>query len=339
MVVTTVDAAQRTQGRLRPLDPARDLGAIANLIADAFADEMDQRGRAALREMRWMAHLSPLVWWWAQADPSFADAFNGFVWEEPVPKGRGRRVVGNVSLSRAPGNRQRWIICNVVVRGDYRGRGIGQQLVDAAIAEARRLRAVGVLLQVYQDNVPALRLYTHRGFQEATGETDLRLETVQPVAPVGAPAYRFRAWQLTDGEATYELAKLVTAPELQWLRPIQVGEYRPAWWDYLGQRLADLLAGRRTYRLSILKDERLVASMSATASFRRGEHRLALLVHPNHRGQVEAALVSRALHILSAMPSRPVRITVDQDHATLPQVLSEYGFQRQRTLLTLWKNF
>lgn len=339
MVLTATDATRQAHGRLRRMDPARDLGAIAALVAEAFADEMDRRGQAALREMRWMARLSPLVWWWAQVDPTFSDAFNGFVWEEPSPKKRGRQIVGNVSLNRAPGDRQRWIICNVVVRADYQGRGIGQQLIDAALAEARLLQAVGVVLQVYEDNLPALRLYTRRGFQEAAGEIELRAESVRPAALLDAPGYRLQAWRPSDGEACYELAQRVIPPALQWLRPIQADQYRPGWWDRLGQSLADLLAGQHLYRLSVWQGKRLAALMVVAASFRRGEHQLALVVHPDHVGRVEAALISRALYMLAAVPSRPVRITVDKDHSALLKVLGDYGFEKQRTLLTLWKGF
>jgi GNAT superfamily N-acetyltransferase len=289
--------------------------------------------------MRWMARLSPLVWWWAQADPSFGDAFNGFVWEEPASRGRGLRVVGNVSLSRAPGNRRRWIICNVVVRADYRRRGIGRQLVDAAIAEAHKIRAVGVLLQVYEDNDTALRLYLSRDFYKATGETDLRLAAIRPTAVVDAPGYHIRAWQPSDGSMAYDLAMAVIPSELQWIRPIDAREYRQDWWSRLGQKLSNLLAGRRTYRLSVLRDRHLVAIMTVTASFKHDEHQLALLAHPDHAGRVADALISRALHMLDAIPSRPVRITVDKDHTSLLEVLARYGFEKQRTLLTLWKNF
>jgi ribosomal protein S18 acetylase RimI-like enzyme len=339
MVVTTVEASEEGRGGLRPLDPTRDLGTVAALIADAFADEMDQRGRAALREMRWMARLSPLVWWWAQADPTFREAFNGFVWEEPAPRGRGARVVGNASLTRAPGNRHRWIICNVVVKADHRRQGIGRHLVDAAINEARIMRAAGVVLQVYQDNGTALRLYLSRGFQVAAGETDLRLARIRPAAIVGAPGYEIRAWQPSDGQGAYDLAMSVTAPELQWVRPINAGEYRTDWWSRAGRTLTDLLRGRRTYRLSVLKDRQLVAAMTVTASFREGGHQVALLIHPDHAGRVEDALIGRALHMLAAIPSRPVNVTADQDHTALLEVLDRYGFERQRTLLTLWKNF
>jgi ribosomal protein S18 acetylase RimI-like enzyme len=339
MVVTTAEISEEVHGGLRPLDPSHDLGAVAGLIGEAFADEMDQRGRAALREMRWMARLSPLVWWWSEADPTFRDSFNGFVWEEPAPRGRGSRVVGNVSLSRAPGNRHRWIVCNVVVRADYRRRGIGRQLVDAAIAEARVMRAVGVLLQVYEDNDTALRLYLARGFQEATGETDLRLSRMRPAAIADAPGYEIRAWQPSDAQAAYDVAMLATPPELQWIRPVNAGEYRTDWWGRLGRLLGGLLAGRRTYRLTALKDRRLAATMAVTASFRDGEHQLALLVHPDHAGLVEDALISRALHMLTAIPPRPIRITADKNSAALLEALDRYGFEKQRTLLTLYKNF
>src|SRR5512139_1637051 len=82
MVVTRATEKGSARGRLRRLDPAQDMGAIAQLIGSAFGNEMDSQGRAALRDLRWMARLSPLVWWWAQADPSFRESYNGFVWEE-----------------------------------------------------------------------------------------------------------------------------------------------------------------------------------------------------------------------------------------------------------------
>jgi hypothetical protein len=79
--------------------------------------------------------------------------------------------------------------------------------------------------------------------------------------------------------------------------------------------------------------------MAVTAAFRQGEHRLDMLVHPDHIGQVEACLISRALYVLASAPSRPVRITVSKEHTATLRVLRDYGFQEQRTLLTLWKDF
>jgi ribosomal protein S18 acetylase RimI-like enzyme len=339
VVTATAEPTQSSHGQLRPLAPARDLGAVADLIAHAFADELDERSRAALRELRWMARLSPLVWWLAQADPMFSESLSGFVWEELSPTGKGGQIVGNVSLSRAPGSRQRWIISNVVVRDEWRGRGIGRRLAEAAIAKAQELGARGVVLQVHEDNFPALRLYTDLGFQEAAGETDLRLETVVSVAFLDAPGYRLRSWQPADGQAAYELAQLATPMARQWIRPVSANAYRWGWWTRLEQAVASLLAGRRIYRLTALKGEQLVAVMTLTAAFRRGGHRLALLVHPDHAGQIEAGLVSRALYMLAAIPARPVEAVVDKDHTAALKAMGDYGFKEQRTLLTLRKDF
>jgi ribosomal protein S18 acetylase RimI-like enzyme len=339
MVVTTTEATWQPEGGLRHMDPTRDLGSIANLIAGAFALELDDRGRAALRELRWMARLSPFVWWWSQADPSFQDALNGFVWEIPSPTGKGRQIVGNVSLNQAPGSRQRYIICNVVVQDAYQRQGIGRKLTEAAIAKAQELGAEGVVLQVYQDNLPALRLYTSLGFQKAAGETELRLGTVRSVAILDAPGYLFRPWRVADGQAACQLARLTMPSSQQWLRPVKAGDYQFSWWIRLGQWLADLTAGREIYRLSVLRDDRLVAIMTVAVALRRHDHRLALLVHPDHAGQVEPALVSRALYMLTGIPSRPVRVTLDKTHTAALKVLHGYGFAEQRTLLTLSKDF
>jgi len=340
MVVTAAtETTKQLQGGLRPLEPTRDLKAITELIAEAFANELDERARAALREMRWMARLSPLVWWLSQADPGFRDAFNGFVWEEPSPQGSGSQIVGNVSLNQAPGSRGRYIICNVVVHDAYRGQGIGRKLTEAAIAEANALRTSGIVLQVYKDNLPALRLYTGLGFQEASGETDLRLDAAKSVAFLDSPGYHCRRWKPADGQAVRELANIVTPRVQQWIRPLSAGKYNADWLTRFGQWFSDLMAGRRIYRLTMLKGERLVAMMTVSAALRRGQHQLSLLVHPDHSGQVEGVLVSRALYMLSAVPAGPIRATVDMDHQAALDVLGDYGFQKGRTLLTLRKDF
>lgn len=353
MVLTAArEATEAARGGLRRMDPSRDLGAIADLIAEAFAQELDDRGRAALREMRWMARFSPLVWWSMQADPSFSDTFNGFVWEEDAPRGggsvatgkghfpkdKGPQIVGNVSLNRAPGSRQRWIICNVVVQEAYRRQGIGRQLTGTAIAEARSLGAEGVVLQVYQENLPALQLYTDLGFRQVAGETDLRLNAVAPVIPLDASEYGFRAWRPADRPAVHHLVRLVTPSAQHWFRPVQPEKYRLDWWTRLGERATALISGRRLYRLVALASDRPVAMMTVTAALRRGTHQVELLIHPDHVGQVETALVSRALHMLAAIPSRPVQVTVDNAHTATLQALKEYGFEEQSTLLTLRKD-
>lgn len=336
---TAVKRHNPTDGRLRPLDPARDLGTIADLIAQAFSDELDRQGQAAIRELRWMARLSPLVWWWAQADPSFRETYNGFVWEEPA-EGRGRPVVvGNANLSRSPGSRHHWVIANVVVRPDQRRRGIARQLLEATITEARQQEAEGVVLQVYRDNWPALHLYTDLGFQEVAGETELEARSIPPAAVVDTLGYRIRPWRPADGQVGYELAIQAIHPAQQWLRPVRPGDYQLDWIARAGQRLAEVLGGRRIVRLVAEADgvppSEMAAVLTVDMAVRDDTHRLSLLIKPRHRGQVEEALVGHALTMLAVAPPRPVLIKVPLDHVAAIRVLGDHGFRERRTLLTL----
>ena len=57
-----MDAVHReVESGIRPFDVGRDLRPVAELIADAFTNELDPRGKAALREMRIMSHVSGLL--------------------------------------------------------------------------------------------------------------------------------------------------------------------------------------------------------------------------------------------------------------------------------------
>lgn len=340
MVVTTAtEASLPWQGRLRPLEPVRDLRDVSRLIGEAFASEMDERGQAVLRELRWMARLSPLVWWLSQVDPGFRDAFRGFVWEVPGAQGRGARVVGNVNVNRAPGNPQWYIVCNVVVAPEHRNRGIGRRLTAAATDEAAGLAAQGILLQVHRDNRPAMHLYADQGFREVSGEVELWAEEVPPAAVMGSVDYRVRPLRPDDGPRLYDLARRAVPAEQQWIRPLQQQDY---WSDALSQmaeRVTALLTGRRTYRLLAAYGQVPVAFASVTTGSGPRPHHVKLLVHPEHAGRVETPLLSRALHLLAAAPARPVRATLYTTDEAALKVLGSYGFRERRALLTMRRDF
>lgn len=342
MVVTTAtDASPPWQGRLRPLEPVRDLREVSRLIGEAFAAEMDERGRAVLRELRWMSRLSPLVWWLSQVDPDFRDAFRGFVWE--VPEGRRMRVVGNANVNRAPGNRQWYIICNIVVAPEHRNQGIARQLTTAAADEAADLGAQGVLLQVYRDNRPAMHLYTDLGFREVGGEAELWAEGVPAVAVVERVGYQVRPLEAGDGPKLHDLARRTVHLEQQWIRPIQQQDYAT---DGLSRFLAhtdDLLARRKSHRLVALatgpQGPIPVALASLRVSLGPGAHQLKLLVQPEHSGRVATPLLSRALQLLTTAPERPVQATLYSNDMAAWNELESYGFKERRTLLTMRREF
>jgi hypothetical protein len=80
--VTAVLAQSRTEYfGLRSMDPMRDLGGVADLIEEAFATELDHSGQNALRELRLLSRMKPILWWMTQFNPDHSDFLSGFVWK------------------------------------------------------------------------------------------------------------------------------------------------------------------------------------------------------------------------------------------------------------------
>ena len=82
---------------LRPMDPLKDLRGVADLVEEAFANDLDRSGQNALQELRWLSRLKPILWWMVYASPDHTDFLSGFVWEEDD------KIVGNIMiLSKKP---------------------------------------------------------------------------------------------------------------------------------------------------------------------------------------------------------------------------------------------
>ena len=152
--MAAIDAAPRQlrkeiESGLRPFDIGSDLRPVAELIADAFTNELDPRGLAALREMRVMSHLSGLLKLLSRSTGDMDDVFNGYVWVEDG------KIVGNITVQRADKYGNRWQIANVAVASDYRGRGIARKLMARALDHVAAAEGRWAVLQVYAHNAVA----------------------------------------------------------------------------------------------------------------------------------------------------------------------------------------
>lgn len=155
-----------TPSGLRPLDERRDLSAVADLVETCFSDSIEPEGRLYIREMRMKARTAGFLQiMGAFAEPNL-NPYAGFVWEEDD------RLVGNVSIFPFQTLEHRcYLIANVAVHPDYRGRGIGRALTSAGINYARSHNAHAVWLHVRADNGPAVHIYQSLGFLERARRT------------------------------------------------------------------------------------------------------------------------------------------------------------------------
>ena len=117
MAVSVLVRSDTVQDGLQAFDARRHLGEVADLVGRVFADELDARGRSAVREMQTAGKLGPLLGGLMQA-AMFQDMIAGYVW---LAEGR---IVGNVTIQPVDQGGLRWRISNVAVAPEQRGRGI-----------------------------------------------------------------------------------------------------------------------------------------------------------------------------------------------------------------------
>ncbi len=303
---------------LRPTDLRRDLGGIAALMETCFGAGLDAAGRGAIYEMRALSRAGPLLWLLGGALPGPMWSL-GFVWVD------GGRVVGNISTQRSAAGAHDWLIANVAVHPDFRRRGIARGLTEAALDLARRQRGRAALLQVNDDNAAALSLYTHLGFLRYGSRTEWARHggAVPPHEP--SPGLEIRPRRASHWPEEFNLARLVYPEGLDWTRPLQAGQFRPAWWTTLGR----LLAGQGEERWVALAGGRLVGSLIMASNLGDSDH-FTLLLHPNWRERVARPLLVRGLRRIG---NRPWPVRIDHLPHAETETLRDLGFSAGRTLI------
>ncbi len=321
---------------IRPFDMGRDLRAVAELIADAFATELDDRGAAALREMRVMSRLGGLINLFNMTSSEFDDIFGGFVWEEEG------EIVGNITVQRADKYGARWQIANVAVAPSWRGRGISRRLMENALSHIRSQGGKWAVLQVYTENAIARSLYRRLGFEDVGGITDLEAPR-QPkgVAPPNLP--NLHEFDATQWQPLFDLANTEWGAQAQWWRSLRRSDFDPSIEQQLGEAFWKWIGRRRIFRTAVLPGNfnratsatRFEAAAVLTAEGWHGAHKLQLLVRQDHWGKWESGLVDWAMNLLTTYPVSRVTTTIPAEHAAGRAALEQAGFVALRTLMTM----
>lgn len=320
---------QGTLPGLRAVDPRRDLNQIADLIEEAFSGELEPGGLSALRDLRLLSHMGPLVGLMARSDPVMEDMLGGFVWVEQD------RVVGNVTLQRMDAYGSRWQIANVAVARSYRGQGIGRALMEAALQRISDRRGSWAVLQVRADNLVALDLYKSLGFEAVTRELSLRAPRIPQQLSPAEPPEGLRPYRPEEWRARYDLESTAHNALDLWWRPMRSQKFYEGVESRAGEFLWSLV-GRNTRRRWVVPGARgFVAYLGVDARRWQGEHDIAITVHPCCRGSIEERLVSVALNFLSDFPRWPIRVEHLGEHPQLTEALHRQGFRDVRDHLTM----
>ena len=292
------------------------MGALADLIETAFAEQLDEAGRQMVVGMRILSHLGWLGWLLSRwVLPPAANPI-GYVWEEDG------RVVGNASLMPVRNYDRRWVIANVAVRESFRRQGIGRQLVQTAVAAVRKRGARQIILQVDRENQPARALYQRFGFKTLADRTTwVRPRGLPPVSPAEAAHARLR--EPGEWHEQFSLARRLHPEGLIWPFPTVASLFRPRGiteWPALNPYLHWI------WRV----EGSLQGSLSQRPGVEPGLQRLVLVVEPAVRGLAEGELLDC---VLEKPVSRRTAYVLDYETGSAEAILRERGFKPRRQLL------
>lgn len=326
--MTAARQIARAEGRIRALDPFRDLDAVIDLISVAFGDRLDPAGKATLVRMRRFARSGPLLQWvWALLGR--ATVAPGLVW---VVDGR---VVGNVSVRRARGS-EGYLIGNVVVHPERRGQGIASALMKRAVKAVYRRGAHWVGLEVRADNDVARGLYERLGFREVGRTRHVLRAGDGSGANRPSPSDVMRRGRRRDGDALVRLMKAVIPEEQRPLLEVQEDDYRPGW----GRRIEHWLRCEDEIWWIVEGDDRMKEGEIAGAVrsvHKRGAfpHRMEVLVRPGGKARLEVDLVRQGVASLRGSPKKLIETSLPDATDSLVAALKGEGFQELRVLIQM----
>jgi GNAT superfamily N-acetyltransferase len=318
--LTRQRSGQRHGDGLQPTNLARDLYQIGG--------RLDANGRAAVREMKVISKLGPLLWLFSLFGLT-SGLGPGYVWRA------GKHVVGNVSLYRGgihPYLGQGWLIANVVVHPNYRRQGIARAAMRASIDLVRSRGGRWIALQVEADNDGALTLYDSLGFGrfETLTQWETRSPSLSLPTPEGsADIWRIRSRRWTDADAEADLIYTrARQGAMAWTRPIERHQVRGGL-GALGSQ------GQERWVLADLaRPRRLLGSIWLEATgWQRA--RLTLFLDPAlNDPQARCALLSRALH-RPLLRGQTVRLETVADDEAVEESLRAAGFRPIRSLVQM----
>lgn len=313
------------QNGLRSVNLRTDLRPLADLIELVFADTMDEGGRAAIKEMRYLSNMGYGLNLLSRLNDLALGISLGYVYIAD------RRLVGNVSIYPAGYPKDMgdaWIIANVGVHPDYQRRGIAHQLMEASINMIRERRGKYAILQVDYDNVGAQRLYERLGFvYERAFTTWRRSSFVKMPAPRD---YSYHITRLRHGEwqSEYELAQWARPNDrggLGWLMPLHNKYFQIPLW----KRVIDFFSLNNTEKLIIRDDtSNILASLWIEHTMSTINTRIRLMTSPDIISDSYAdALLN---NVLRRFNRSSLLIEHPRDDELTNQLLYDYQFRAKR---------
>lgn len=238
------------------------------------------------------------------------------------------KVVGLVGLT----GRKVLEVVGTAVHPDYRGRGIGKALMEAILAEARRLGRDRVTVGVREDNLPAVRLYEQSGFQTyqclSCVSLDLPFDRSLFLADDHAEV---RNYLPADGERLVAVERRMLSEEHLRVRTLRRSRYEPTFFERLRARLLRL----KRRGLVLVVDGRAVGFVLVRADASANVGTMEELLIEDEHVEHLPTLLEASLEFLEGEGKRRALLTFPAEQEPLGREIKRLGFCEEMTALIM----
>lgn len=303
-----------TANYLQPVKLPNDLKQVADLVELCFAETLDEDGRTFIQKMRQSA-LSP---GYLGVSSRLSPPLTGFVWRQDG------RMVGNLSMIPIVAeNQNSYLIANVAVHPDYRGRGIATQLTEAGLGLLRKKRVRTAWLQVREDNPAAIHLYQSYQFKEEARRTVWHSPS-PPTQTKPSPGYQIHPRRRADWQKQQASLKQLYPDKVRWNLSLDLTMLAPGLlggiWRSLNQP--------EMQQWSLRHEGKWVGSLSWQSSQRQADW-LWLAAPPEHR----AAAITHLLPHAARERGRRRTLALNYPAGKQTTALEQAGFHPHQTLI------
>ncbi len=305
-------------GRMRPLNPLRDLPSIADLIELCFSSTLDSDGRSYIEQMRRSGRDSLFLNWAPRVIETVSLPLSGFVWEN------NGKVVGNVSLIPFSSHGKKiYLIANVATHPDFRRVGIARQLTVAAMERAREKKASSIWLHVRDDNLGAIKLYEELGFVERTKRTSWAADQDIPPLDLANRNIKLTVRESRDWPVHRVWLSRSYPPSIDWYFSQTWELFKPGILNFIYRLMLEV----HTHQWAAHRGESLKAVLACQRTSRGDQFWLSVSPDPDH--DLVTALLKYGRRYLH--PSRS--LLLDYPAGELDGAIRAAGLTAQRTLV------
>lgn len=310
--------------RIRPIVLRKDLLEIADLIDLCFSENMDAEGRDYLRHIRQIARGLGGFLVEGTTPENSQLPFHGYLWED------NGRIIGNLTLIQVRKvDRYTYLIANVAVHPDWRGRGIGTQLTERAIAHVREHGGRKIHLQVRSDNPTAIHIYRELGFEETARRTTWVWNPEMKSMPERSGEILVAKRRKDEWSEQKEWLRRIYPWSLTWNLPFNMERIKPGFWHFLEVLLeGGYLKGWSAYQGG--KD----IGTAVWESGASGSDYVWIGSVPEWENEAIHALLPVVLHNIN----QPQRISINYPEGQAREAFIRSGMKEELTLIWMAEN-